>query len=128
MPSYDGDLFSPPAPLVHVMLRNPDDGQVIADVPMLLDTGADVTLLLRMAVAQLNISPDAQAQYEIIGFDGKASLSPVVELEMMFLEKTFRGRFLLLEQQWGIIGRIVLNSLALLFNGPSLVWELSGGK
>lgn len=125
MPSYNGDLFSPPAPLVHVTLRNPDNSQLVADVPMLLDTGADVTLLPRKSVEQLNIKLEAQSQYEMIGFDGNASLSSVVELEMTFLEKTFRGKFLLMEQEWGSIGRNVLNSPSLLFDGPRLRWEPS---
>ena len=45
MPAYDGTRFDPPAPLVHVSVRNPASGAVLPEVPMLLDSGADVTLL-----------------------------------------------------------------------------------
>ena len=45
MPSYDSFLFTPPAPLARVIIRNPLSGATVSDVPMLLDTGADVTLL-----------------------------------------------------------------------------------
>ena len=123
MPSYNGEWFNPPAPLARVTLRNPTSGQTVGDVPMLLDTGADVTLLPRAVVDRLNIALETNAQYEMVGFDGTSSLSSVVELEMIFLEKTFRGKFLLLEQEWGIIGRNVLNAVSLLLDGPHLIWD-----
>ncbi len=123
MSNYNGVWFNPPAPVAHVTLRDPDNGRTIENVPVLLDTGADVTLLPRSFVKQLgaNLLPDTQ--YETIGFDGNSSLSDVVGLEMVFLERTFRGRFLLIDQEWGIIGRNVLNSLMLLFDGRNLEWK-----
>jgi hypothetical protein len=45
MPAYDATQFDPPAPLAQVTLRNPDNGAIRPDVPMLLDSGADVTLI-----------------------------------------------------------------------------------
>lgn len=45
MPAYDSTLFAPPAPVARVNLRSPDSGRVQTDVLMLLDTGADVTLV-----------------------------------------------------------------------------------
>lgn len=45
MPRYDTAQFEPPAPLAQVTLRNPDTGTISSDVPMLLDTGADVSLI-----------------------------------------------------------------------------------
>ncbi len=50
MPAYDGAQFTPPAPLAQVTLRNPDTGTSWSDVPMLLDTGADVTLVPQTVV------------------------------------------------------------------------------
>ena len=46
MPSYDATDCDPPAPVAQVTLRNPHSGKMVVDVPLLLDTGADVTLLL----------------------------------------------------------------------------------
>ena len=43
MPSYDATGGDPPAPVAQVALRNVHSGQMVADVPLLLDTGADVT-------------------------------------------------------------------------------------
>ena len=50
MPAYDAKLFDPPAPVAHVTLRHPATGASLSDVPMLMDTSADVTLLPRIYV------------------------------------------------------------------------------
>lgn len=43
MQGYDSLLFSPPAPLARVALRDPESGATELDIPMLLDTGADLS-------------------------------------------------------------------------------------
>lgn len=123
MPAYDGDLFSPPAPVATVTLRNPATGAVIADVRMLLDTGADVTLLPQTAVEQLGVNADASGGYELMGFDGRVSTTRAVSVDLLFLRRAFKGRFLLIDQGWGIIGRDILNHVSLLFDGAGLRWE-----
>jgi len=47
MPEYDAARFDPPAPLALVHVKSELLGIAIHNVPMLLDTGADVTLLPR---------------------------------------------------------------------------------
>jgi predicted aspartyl protease len=123
MPAYDSNWFVPPAPFEYVTLRDPDSGLEWFDVPMLLDTGADTTLLPRAAVTALGIAVVEGRQYEVVGFDGQSSLAAVVRLEMLFLGRTFRGQFLVLPQDWGIIGRNVLNALPLILDGPNLMWD-----
>jgi predicted DNA-binding antitoxin AbrB/MazE fold protein len=71
MQAYDAARFDPPAPLALVNVRSEQLGIVIRDVPMLLDTGADVSLLPRSHVAQFE-SADAK-QYELQAFDGTKS-------------------------------------------------------
>jgi hypothetical protein len=53
MPAYDSSQFDPPAPTAQVTLRNLDSSATKSDVPMLLDTGADVTLIPQAAVDTL---------------------------------------------------------------------------
>jgi Aspartyl protease len=125
MPAYDAHWFAPPAPLAHVTLRAPDSGATQTDVPMLLDTCADITLIPRAVLNQLGVNINTEHQYELTSFDGSTSIAPVVRLEMLFLGRTFRGQFLITEQEWGIIGRNILNALPLLFDGPHLHWEQS---
>ncbi|HEV7374702.1 MAG TPA: hypothetical protein VGN95_08290 [Pyrinomonadaceae bacterium] len=123
MPAYDSVLFVPPAPVARVTLRHPDNGALRGDVPMLLDTGADVTLLPHNAVIELGVTAQTDKQYELINFEGHVSLASVVRLEIVFLDLTFRGQFLLIEQDWGIIGRNILSAVSLLFDGPHLTWD-----
>ncbi|MGB9179981.1 MAG: retroviral-like aspartic protease family protein [Pyrinomonadaceae bacterium] len=128
MPAYDSALFSPPAPLAHVTLRNPESGATRNDVPMLIDTGADVTLLPQNAASEIGLTVLNDKNYELMGFEGQASVAVAVRAEMILLGLTFRGQFLLIEQDWGIIGRNVLNSLALVLNGPQLTWNQANIK
>jgi hypothetical protein len=65
MSEYDADNFEPPAPVAHVTLRNPATGFLLSDVPMLIDTGADATLLPTDAVEQLGIKPEEGADFEV---------------------------------------------------------------
>jgi hypothetical protein len=121
MPDYDATQFSPPAPVALVTLRNPENGVVRADVVMLLDTGADVTLLPQSIVEQLGVGYSADS-YELSDFEGHESTARAVRAEMVFLGLTFRGQFLLIEQDWGIIGRNILNAVSLTFDGPKQSW------
>ena|SRR2546425_8201270 len=85
-------------------LRDGPTGKIWTNVPMLLDTGADVTLLPRTCVNQLQISVDPSQLYELIGFDGSRSTAVAVHLDLIFLGLTFRGRFLMIDQQMGFWG------------------------
>jgi hypothetical protein len=123
MPAYDAVRFEPPAPLARVTLRNPDTGVIWSDVPMLLDSGADVSLVPQAATRMLGVDVVPDTRYELKGFDGNASFAPAVRLGLVFCGRTFRGQFLLLDQEWGILGRNVLNAIPLLFDGPHLAWD-----
>jgi hypothetical protein len=123
MPTYDSTRFDPPAPLAEVNLRNPATGAVEPDVPMLLDTGADVTLVPQAAVTLLGLTVVPDKYYELTSFNGATSLAPIVRLELLFSGRTFRGQFLLTDQEIGIIGRNILNNVPLLFDGPHLMWN-----
>ena len=99
MPAYDASLFDPPAPLAQVSLRNPQNAATLSGVPMLLDSGADATLVPATSANQLGLATDADEVYELMGFDGSTSIASIVQLEMLFLQRTFRGRFLLIDQE-----------------------------
>lgn len=122
MPKYDAEHFDPPAPVATVTLRHPATGASLSDVPMLIDTGADVTLLPREYVDRLGVETESDA-YEVQGYDGEISLADAVKLEMIFLDRKFTGQFLLIDQSIGILGRNVLNAIPILFNGPVETWE-----
>jgi len=123
MPNYDASHFDPPAPVAAVTLRDPHSGATVSDVQVLLDTGADVTLLPRMTVERLGVPLLANEQYELMGFDGSRSFARVVMLDVLFLRRAFRGRYLLTEEERGILGRDILNHVMVLLDGPRQQWS-----
>lgn len=123
MPTYDADRFNPPAPLATITLQDRKSGTILPDVLMLIDSGADVTLIPQRAVQQLGVSIDPTQGYELMGFDGNVSMAPVVELDLMFQKRVFRGKLLIIEQEVGILGRDILNHLRLVLDGPGLNWS-----
>ncbi|MEZ4767284.1 MAG: retropepsin-like aspartic protease [Caldilineales bacterium] len=123
MSAYDKEMFSPPAPVARVTLRDPGNHSSIPDVPMLIDSGADVTLIPQSYLDRLGLVPAEGQFYELMGFDGSASLASVVRLELLFLDRVFKGQFLVIDQEYGILGRNILNAVPLLLDGPSLTWS-----
>ena len=83
-----------------------------------------MTLLPAECVHRLALSIDSSKVYELIGFDGTRSTAHAIDLDLIFVGRTFRGRYLLIEPEIGIIGRDIMNDLALILNGPELVWDL----
>ena len=122
MPAYDSTVFRPPAPVASVTVRSPVSGRTVSNVLLLLDSGADVSFLPRGAMADLIDRSQESAQYEVEAFDGTKSLAPVVQMELVFLGKSFRGQFLLVDAPYGFLGRNILNNISLLLDGPSLNW------
>jgi len=123
MPSFDASSYDPPAPVAIVSLRGSGEDDLVRDIPLLIDTGADITLLPRWAVARLGIAPQPNITYEIFDFEGGRSMAQAADLDMIFLNKAFRGRYLLTDELHGILGRDVLNSLRVLFDGPAQQWS-----
>jgi len=123
MPSYDASRFDPPAPVAQVALRDMQTGATVRDVPLLLDTGADITLLPQVAVERLGVAIQTERSYELRGFDGSISAAPVVVLDLIFLGRAFRGPYLVIAREDGIVGRDVLNHVSLLLDGPLLLWS-----
>lgn len=123
MPAYDTLNFDPPAPVAFVEWRNPTTGKSIVQVPMLLDTGADVTLFPEAISEQLQALPTSELRYELVGFGGATDEVQAVRLELRWIRRTFRGLYLPVKQPWGILGRNVLNALPLLLNGPESIWD-----
>ena len=124
MPSYDSVRFIPPAPVAQVVLRHPATGTKLPDVPLLIDCGADVTLLPQASLTALGIVPDHHQEFSLVGFDGTVSTSVSARVDLILHGKTFKGEFLLTEQAIGYLGRDVLNHLSTLLDGPKLLWEI----
>jgi len=117
------ETYNPPAPLAKIKLRNPKSLEIIADVPMLLDTGSDITLLPKSFCEIIGAEISDTKFLELEGFNESTSIAFYVYIEFIFLNKLFRGNFLVYEQDEGIIGRDVLNEFSILFDGVNLDWK-----
>ena len=123
MTSYDALNYDPPAPIAEVALRDLATGAMVANVLLLIDTGADTTLLPRIAVERLGVKPVSNIKCQLQGFDGKRTIAQAVDVDMIFLKKAYRGRYLLIDDDQGVLGRDVLADLVLLLDGPGQGWS-----
>ena len=105
-----------------MIVRSPVTGRTVSNVSLLIDSGADVSFLPRGAIADVIDDGEESAKYEVEAFDGTKSLAPVVQMEIVFLGKSFRGQFLLVDGPYGFLGRNILNNVSLLLDGPALNW------
>ena len=87
---------------------------------MLIDSGADIILIPRISIESIGVNIHPNAEYELMGFDGNISVAQVVTLDLIFLRRTFRGKFLLTDQQVGILGRDVINHISLILDGQNM--------
>ncbi len=122
MTAYDDDGFAPPAPVARVILRHPDNNVSVTGVRMLIDSGADATLLPAAAIVSLGLVGTGE-KYLLESFDGTTDESESVIAVLVFIGKAFKGRFLQIESDVGVIGRNVLNHVRLMLDGPALSWQ-----
>ncbi len=125
MPKYDSDFASPPAPVARVTIRNPNASKSVTGVPLLIDTGADATLIPHAILPFLDILEDAieRTEYSLMGFDGTLSPALLVRVELEFLGRRLAGEYLLTETNYGVMGRDVLNFFRIVFDGPRQEWD-----
>ena len=117
------ETYDPHAPVAKVKLRNPDTLETVTDVAMLSDTGSDITLLPRTYCDQIGVKVSETESLELQGFNQTISLAFYVQIDFIFLKKLFRGKFLVYDQDEGIIGRDVLNEFSIVFDGINLEWK-----
>ncbi len=122
MTKYD-ESFEPPAPIAKIALRKIETGERIGDVSMLLDTGADISLLPGSIVKNLNIKPLSNETFELEGIYGNQKPVEVFYLQVIFLGMRFTGKYCLIDDEIGILGRDILNRVSILFDGLNLTWR-----
>ncbi len=122
MTKYD-ETFEPPAPIAKIALRKIDTGERIGDVSMLLDTGADISLLPSSIVENLKIKPLLNETFKLEGTYGNQKSVEVFYLQVIFLGKRYTGKYSLIDDEIGILGRDILNQVSILFDGLNLTWQ-----
>lgn len=93
MPEYNSSDFHPPAPLVVVQVQSEGAPGIQLEAPLLIDSGADVTMLPRERIGAFLSTTLAPQFYEVESFDGSRSHAQVIACELRFLGKSFRGQF-----------------------------------
>ena len=118
---YDG-TFDPPAPIAEIVLRNAQTGERSPEIKMLLDTGADISLLPLKTIEQMKIETTTET-VNLLGFDESQSVAEIYHLQIIFLGKRVSGNYCALDSEIGILGRDVLNDFSILFDGINLEWK-----
>jgi hypothetical protein len=94
-----------------------------SNVPLLIDSGADVSVVPRTAAVAVGARLDrssAPIQF-LVGPDVTLEQA---ELAVEFDRYRFRGAFLVVDSGHGIVGRNILNALLLRLDGPRLEWSI----
>ncbi|HEX2690652.1 MAG TPA: aspartyl protease family protein [Kofleriaceae bacterium] len=119
--AYDAS-FDPPAPMVPVRISAPA-GEDAVMLPMLVDTGADCTLVPASIVRRLGLP-----QIDVIGLTGVGGARQRATVHAAAVE--FGGVRLLARivafVDEAILGRDVLNQAILRLDGPGLALSLGG--
>ena len=122
--SYNRQV-TPPAPYVHVAIQTPESELAVSDVPALLDSAADVTVVPARVVRQLHLSP--LGEVAVTGFDGEVTIA-VAYLVQLAIRQLGAELFKVLaseQEPHVLLGRDVLNRHRVVMDGPQLRLEIS---
>jgi hypothetical protein len=119
-------LNSPPAPLALVNVAAIGAVDWATDIPALLDSGADVTVLPDQLVTRLGLIP--VEHLPATGFDGHTSLLPVFTVQLVVrdfppIEVAVMGG---IAERYVVLGRDVLNRFKVVLDGPNQKVGISG--
>lgn len=121
MPGYETEGFVPPAPVARAVVHGPT-GRARSDVRLLIDTGADVSIVPRTVAVDVNaeVRPSGIV---IRSYDEGEATCDLAELSVEVLQYRFRGTFVIGDADYGVLGQNILNSLLLTLDGPRRVWS-----
>jgi predicted aspartyl protease len=115
---------TPPAPFVHVTLRSPDGARDAGELPALVDTGADRTIVPRGAVNGLGLIP--LDEVPLMGMGGQVGRYStfIVQLQVRQLAPFLVEVAASDDEPFIILGRDVLNRYRIILDGPKLALEI----
>jgi gag-polyprotein putative aspartyl protease len=115
----------PPAPFVNVSIRCPGTGKQSLNVPALVDTAADRTVLTGHLIEALGLVEDGRLSFQ--GFAGDVVELPIflAEVQVHDLPPRLIRAVLGEREPYVLLGRDVLNAHRILLDGPQLALEIS---
>lgn len=121
--SYNQQVV-PPAPFVHVAILPPEHGIAVSDLPALLDTAADITVIPTWVADELHLIPLDETP--IGGFDGRVSWVStfLIKLELRQSAPKFIRVVASRDEPYVLLGRDVLNDHRVVLDGPQLRLEI----
>ena len=119
---YDPD-FSPPAPVLEVIVHHPKTAGLETEVGAQLDPGSDVSVLPESAAHAIGLQRDGELEVE--GYEGLVARVPlcIVTLEVAG-EMLPPMSVVVMPRSLALLGRDVLNHFILTLNGKNLNFEL----
>jgi predicted aspartyl protease len=121
--SYNQQV-TPPAPFVHVTLQPPESTAAVSDLPALLDTAADITVIPAHVAEDLHLIP--LDDMPIGGFDGRVTWVSTFLVQLGI--RQFPPRVIRVvasrDEPYVLLGRDVVNGYRLLLDGPQLRLEI----
>ena len=121
--TYNRQL-EPPAPFIHVSLKCLETGKSVENLPALIDTGADRTVIPGSLVDLLELVP--LEEFRVAGLGGRVFSAPTYKVELT-IRTLLPEKVLLIahaEEPYILLGRDVLNRHRLLLDGPGLALEM----
>lgn len=122
---YDNQHYNPPAPVLPITIRSPGDSVKQITIDVLVDTGADMTVLPRALINALGAEP--ASTYDVFGI-GRVSIGPC---DTYFLEFEIAGTRKLVEVigvgDEPVLGRNLINEFTLRLHGPTRELSITSG-
>ncbi len=114
----------PPAPFIHVSLKCLETGKFVDNVPALIDSGADRTVIPGGLVGLLALVP--LEMFDVAGLGGQVFSVPAYKVELTIRTLVPQKAVLIAHDQepFVLLGRDILTRHRLLLDGPGLALEI----
>ena len=115
---------APPAPFVHVSVRCPETGLTVTDLPSLIDTAADRSVIPGRLVEDLGLVPLDELPVCGFGGDSRLVLTYFVELAIRDLPPHLVEVLAHPDEPYILLGRDIMNQHRIILDGPRLALEI----